>query len=74
MKTHLIWSHEHSAWWRPNAMGYTYDVSRAGAYTAEEARRVTESATHDWSRAPNEVPVLIADLPASVIERIMDNE
>jgi hypothetical protein len=33
----LVWSNEHSAWWRPNAAGYCTNVLDAGRYTLEEA-------------------------------------
>ena len=42
----LIWSIEHSAWWRPNKIGYTQKKSEAGAYTFEDACRIVRNANH----------------------------
>ena len=33
----VIWSYEHSAWWRPNHCGYTDSLDAAGRYDAKEA-------------------------------------
>lgn len=51
---YLIWSIEHTAWWRPNANGYTASYSVAGRYTKEEAFRI--SARANWASL-HEVPV-----------------
>ena len=37
----LIWSGEHSAYWRPGASGYTIHPEAAGLYTRETAERIT---------------------------------
>ena len=34
---YLIWSHEHEAWWRPGALGYTTEITEAGRYTGSDA-------------------------------------
>lgn len=33
----IIWSNEHSAWWRAERCGYTTDEASAGHYTLAEA-------------------------------------
>lgn len=53
----LIWSVEHSAWWRPNDKGYTPSWDMAGRYTKERACEICMKA--NW-RALNEVPVPMA--------------
>lgn len=54
----LIWSHEHSAWWRPNRLGYTGDVAQAGRYTKEDAQQICDKAAFGWrSGLPPEVMV-----------------
>lgn len=68
MNTFLIWSHEHGAWWGPNHCGYVRDIKEAGRYSAEDAAKIVENATFDWSRPPNEVPVRIEDLPEGVLD------
>ena len=40
----LIWSVEHSAFWAPNAMGYTRDPFAAGHYSYLEAKEICERA------------------------------
>ena len=59
----LIWSHEHKAWWRPNSMGYTRELSNAGIYREDDAKEIVERATLNWNLPPNELPVRIEDLP-----------
>lgn len=60
---YLIWSHEHAAWWKPDGNGYTTNISRAGVYTRDDALTTVRQATLDWTRAPNEIAVAVADLP-----------
>jgi hypothetical protein len=31
--SYLIWSHEHSGWWRPGGLGYSSDIDSAGRFT-----------------------------------------
>ena len=68
----MIWSNEHRAWWAPNRIGYTTNLSKAGVYSEDAAASICEQATLDWSRAPNEVPVRIDDLPKSARLMIVD--
>ena len=66
MSTHVIWSNEHCAWWRPGKMGYASDIREAGVYSLDEAREIVEKATivHVWAKGgPNELAVRIDDLP-----------
>lgn len=63
MKTHLIWSHEHAAWWAKDRLGYSKSIGSAGRYSREEAMEICDRATLLWSATPNEVPVRIEDLP-----------
>ena len=37
---YLIWSIEHTAWWRPAQVGYTRDLPEAGRYSESEAREI----------------------------------
>jgi hypothetical protein len=61
---YLVWSHEHSAWWRPAWGGYTPNVAHAGRYSYEEAIQICQQAAQGWSgQGPfNEVPVAEADI------------
>lgn len=68
----MIWSNEHRAWWGPNNIGYTTNLSKAGVYSAEAAMRICEHATHDWHCEPVEVPVRIDDLPKAARLMIVD--
>lgn len=57
----LIWSNEHFAWWRPNSLGYTTDISRAGRYDETEATAICDGANR-YLRAgasPNEVMIAV---------------
>jgi len=66
----LILSNEHSGWWRPNSMGYTPKVEKAGRYPFAAALEICSGACYgnDWTknqsrtgkidyRPPNEVMV-----------------
>jgi hypothetical protein len=46
----LVFSHEHSAWWKPARRGYTDRTSQAGRYTEAEAREICERAAYRWHR------------------------
>jgi hypothetical protein len=53
---YLVWSVEHTAWWKPNHCGYTRDRSEAGTYTLEEAEKICRGANliHNDFDNPNE--------------------
>lgn len=40
----LIWSLEHGAWWRNNAMGYTHALNEAGRYNLAETDKILDRA------------------------------
>jgi hypothetical protein len=46
----LVFSHEHSAWWKPARQSYTDRTSQAGRYTEAEAREICERAAYRWHR------------------------
>jgi len=56
----LIWSIEHTAWWKPNSRGYTTDQGAAGFYTRLEAQKIV-----DGSDGKNEVAVVPFTSPES---------
>ena len=70
---YLIWSNEHRSWWRTNSLGYTTNVAEAGIYPRAQALEICERATMDWSRAPNEVPVRLEDLPEEAQAMVRGN-
>jgi hypothetical protein len=41
----LIWSFEHRQWWRPNSVGYTFELAEAGRYPLLEALRICADTT-----------------------------
>lgn len=53
----LIWSNEHSAWWRANQHGYTYARSEAGRYTFEKACQIVANANYGLDGEPHEAMV-----------------
>ena len=46
----VVWSNEHSAWWRANSCGYVTEILGAGLYTLEEAEAICAK-PHDDGRA-----------------------
>lgn len=44
MATYVIWSSEHTAWWRPHRCGYTRDLRDAGVYGEQQARDILQRA------------------------------
>lgn len=62
----LIWSNEHSAWWRPSSAGYTIHAEAAGRYSHAEALSISANARDGWrpGSPPPEVPVAEADVLA----------
>ena len=43
----LVWSNEHSSWWRPDRRGYTGSIDEAGRYDRAEAQEIVAGATLD---------------------------
>ena len=41
---YVLWSIEHTAWWRPSRRGYTRDIRQAGRYELLEAREIVRDA------------------------------
>lgn len=70
----LIWSHEHSAWWKPNEMGYTTVIADAGRYHFDKALRICDQAYNPfkpWTQnvsdyAPHEVLVPSPELVVAI--------
>jgi hypothetical protein len=52
-----IWSIEHTAWWRPQEHGYTTEITVAGIYTEEDARRICFHANWANNDTPQEAMV-----------------
>lgn len=44
MAQYLIWSIEHTGWWRPGRSGYTQQLTQAGRYETAEAMEILEDA------------------------------
>jgi hypothetical protein len=68
---YLIWSHEHSAWWRPGGRGYTQRISGAGRYTWDRALEICAEAMPGTSTrmgALPELPVRLVD-----VERMIED-
>jgi len=59
---YLVWSHEHSAWWRRGGAGYTKRVSEAGRYSRNDAMQVCLQASIGSGEVLNELPVKLTDL------------
>lgn len=57
----LVWSREHDAWWRPNAMGYCTSVLDAGRFTLEEAINHCNTRSRNPTEADPEVMVHVDD-------------
>jgi len=60
---YVVWSNEHSAWWRPQECGYTTMLEAAGRYSRDDALGICIGARggRRHNRNPSEVPVLYAD-------------
>lgn len=53
----LIWSIEHSAWWKPNHNGYTKKREEAGRYTFHEACKIVREGNINLKDTPNEAMI-----------------
>lgn len=67
---YVIWSYEHSSWWRPHSMGYTVDINQAGLYTKDEAAKICDDANkYQPANEPHETMIL-----QSEVKKALDNE
>lgn len=69
-KVWLVWSNEHTAWWKPGCLGYTADAEKAGRYTLADARKHANSGQMGGTCArcehlPNEVVTPAPEFVAS---------
>lgn len=63
--TYLIWSPEHSGWWKPDECGYTNRLSKAGRYTKAQAIEISTKAIPGTAALLGmlpEIPVRLADI------------
>lgn len=65
---YLVWSNEHRAWWRAGSQGYSRSILGAGIYSRAEALEIARTARDGWDvdRAPDEIAVALADIPAPI--------
>lgn len=74
---YLLWSQTHTAWWRPDARGYTGSLEEAGRFTEADAVRYAVAsaqsgirdkvsfmvaAPDNWQRRPGDVPWHVIEL------------
>jgi hypothetical protein len=60
---YVIWSIEHTAWWRPEWNGYTPSIRDAGRYEREEAARIVREANiHKFHEC--RIPIAAVDVAA----------
>lgn len=59
---YLIWSNQHSAWWRNEGRGYTAIISEAGRFSREQAIDIA-GGHRAWTKGgiPDEIPALEQD-------------
>lgn len=69
----LVWSNEHTAWWRANSAGYTTDIREAGRYTHAEALSHSRSGRLHPDGKPEEVPVLAPEGVDAEVAAIPDD-
>lgn len=62
---YVVWSHEHSCWWRANSQGYARRIEDAGVYSRAEAVSISHRGRDGWrpGERPDELPVRVSDLP-----------
>lgn len=63
---YLVWSNEHSAWWRPARCGYTIILVSAGRYSRAEAIEICADA-RNANGVPSEIPVREEDAMACLL-------
>jgi len=55
----LVWSIEHTAWWREDGRGYTPHRQEAGRYTYDQACKIVSRANYNLDyRFPDEAMIL----------------
>jgi hypothetical protein len=65
--SYLIWSHEHSGWWRPGGLGYSSNIDSAGRFTRNHALDICRRALPGQYKPGwplPELPIAEADLMA----------
>jgi hypothetical protein len=73
MTAHMIYSHEHGAWWRPRRTGYTGVLAEAGRYGAEEAEQIVTDTAYGWRGGlPPEVSIPATGDPDEAAARVSD--
>lgn len=73
MTTHMVYNHEHAAWWRPRRLGYTGHLAEAGRFTAAEAARICADAAYGWHGGlPPEVAIPATTDAGQAAERVRD--
>lgn len=62
--TYLIWSTEHSAWWKQGSVGYTRSFAGAGHFSRKQALEICRNALPDASHIGHlaEIPVRHRDV------------
>lgn len=73
MTTHMIYSHEHGAWWRPRRLGYTTVLAEAGCCNAEDAAAIVADAAYGWHGGlPPEVAIEATRDPLTASVRVCE--
>lgn len=49
-RLYVIWSLEHSAWWRDNWCGYTRELALAGVYDEDDSQKILDRANYPPGR------------------------
>jgi hypothetical protein len=65
---YLVWSNEHTGWWRPGSLGYSPGLKHAGHYTREQALDICARALPTAAHIGliSEIPVRLPDLRATL--------
>lgn len=59
----LIWSREHTAFWRPLRIGYTVNLDEAGRYDTLEAKAIVDQAKHGRDAEAPALMILAPECP-----------
>lgn len=71
MTTHMIYSHEHGAWWRPRRLGYSSVLAEARCYSAQDAEQIVADAAYGWRGGlPPEVAIEATRDPLTAATRV----